>query len=279
MTTEGAVVSGCRVSHVTNYDGVVVGFYYGFSVEIATSDCHADNCQSHFGGNIRSAGHTVLGFMPLFCFALTYDDCSASNITGSADDCHGMSVFLDADVIVRNFTAHTVTDGVTPKHTGAKATGLEVYGTNIMIENCAAENIKAINPQDKQATGFSAWGADITFSGCKATTVSVCDEHGRQNASLGYGTGFGWAPDPRLTQGAYMVTYVGCLARNCQVGFDTWYHVDSTWSSVRYDDCGINILIQPGESRTPTANPAPECNPPVSVTLRNIAQGNTFPSS
>lgn len=277
VSTTRATVTGCKVSNLTNYDGVVVGFYYAFSSMITTTDCHAKDCQSHFGGNIRAVGHTVLGFMPVISCALTYRDCTATNIIGSADDCHGMSVFLDAAVTVTNFIAKNVTDGVTPTHSGAKATGLEVYGYDILIEHCTVENIKAINPQDKQATGFSAWGKNILFKGCTANNVSVVDEQGNEGEDLGYGTGFGWAPDPRLTQGAYTVEYAHCTANQCQVGFDTWYHVDSIWTDVHHATSTIGILVQPDAKRTLSANPASECNPPVVITLTNIATGNVYP--
>jgi hypothetical protein len=191
-----------------------------------------------------------------------------------------MSVFLDAFVTVTNFTARAVTDGVTPSNSGAKATGLEVYGAGVLINDCSVENIKAINPQDKQSTGFSAWGAAIKFSNCKATGVIVCDENGNQNSGLGYGAGFGWAPDPRIpfrNLGAYKVEYVDCSASDCQVGFDTWFHIDSTWTDISCTNCGITVLVEPGASRTLSCDPCSECNPPITAVITNIASGNSYP--
>lgn len=277
LETSLGMVSGCRVSDLVNYDGVAAGYYYMLSSAIATSDCHVKNLQTYFNGNIRSAGHTAIGFLPCLSMELTFEGCSASNITGSCDDCHGMSVFIVALVKVKNFTAHAITDGPPPYNTGAKATGLEVYGALISVEDSSVENIKAINPQDKQATGFSVWGWDIAITNCTATNVVVCDENGGQNPALGYGTGFGWAPDPRITSGAYYVTYERCSALNCQVGFDTWMHVDSKWIDPQTSDCKIPILVQPGESRTLSGNPASECNPPITVVVKNIASGNEYP--
>ncbi|MFZ0749363.1 MAG: hypothetical protein WAM70_08400, partial [Pyrinomonadaceae bacterium] len=219
---------------------------------------------------------------PILCIELLYENCSATNMTGCCDDCHGMSVFLDALVTVDNFTANNVVDGVAESHSGAKATGLEVYGAFVSIKNCSVTDIVAINPQDKQSAGFSAWGMEITFTGCIATNVSVTDENGNTNPALGYGNGFGWAPDPRhpfVDVGAYWVQYSSCTASNCQVGFDTWNHVDSTWTNVSYTNCGIDILVEPGGSRTLTGDPCSECNPPITAVITNIASGNTYPGS
>lgn len=278
-TTKG-VVSGCRVRNLVNSDGSVQGYSYLQSNNITTSNCRADNFQSHFNGNIHTTGHTVLGFIPIFCSNLKYENCSATNMIGCCDDSHGMSVFLDAKVAVTNFMANTVIDGVAQSNSGAKATGLEVYGLDVSIRNCSVENIIAINPQDKQSTGFSAWGARISFTNCKAGNVVVCDENGDEDPALGYGTGFGWAPDPRhpfSDIGAYRVAYNHCSARDCQVGFDTWFHVNSTWTNVDCEHCDINILVEPDGQRTLSCNPCSECDPPIDIVIKNIAGGNTYP--
>ena len=124
LETSLGTVSGCRVSDLVNYDGVAAGYYYMLSSAVATSDRHVKNLQTYFNGNIRSAGHTAIGFLPCLSMELTFEGCSASNITGCFDDGHGMSVFIVALVKVKNFTAHGITDGPPPYGTGAKATGL-----------------------------------------------------------------------------------------------------------------------------------------------------------
>ena len=275
-----AVISGCQVRHLINYDGSVQGYSYLCCTDVNTFNCNAGHFQSLFGGNIRTGGHTVLGFIPIFCADLVYDQCSASYMTGCSDDCHGMSVFLDVGVKVSHFTARHITDGVTPAHTGAKATGLEVYGVAVSVSHCTVDQIKAINPQDKQSTGFSAWGLGISFDDCKASNVVVCDEYGNLNAELGYGTGFGWAPDPRIPFrliGAVWTSYKNCYAEYCQVGFDTWFHIDSSWLDIKHRCCDIAVLVQPGQSRVLSGNPASECNPPIQIAIKNIASGNTYP--
>lgn len=282
LNTVGGTVHGCRTSDFTNYDGSVQGFSYLVSSDITTSNCTARGFQSHFKANIQTPGHTVLGFIPVFCIDLVYRDCTATDMVGCCDDCHGMSVFLVALVSVTGFTAKGVVDGVAQSHSGAKATGLEVYGALVSVEDCSAERITAINPQDRQAAGFSAWGAGITFSRCTATDVTVIDENGNSHPGLGYGTGFGWAPDPRsMFRGvpALRVEYEDCRARDCQVGFDTWNHVESTWKNVSHTNCGIDILVEPGGTRTLSGNPCSECNPPISIVLTNMARGNRHPGS
>ena len=282
LNTVGGTVSGCVMSNFVNYDGSVQGFSYLKSSNIATSSCTCDSFQSHFRSNIQTLGHTVLGFVPIFCIDLAYENCTATNMVGCCDDCHGMSVFLDALVSVTNFTANTVIDGVAQSNSGAKATGLEVYGALVTVIGCSVENITAINPQDRQATGFSAWGWGISFTGCTAANVSVTDPDGNEHSALGYGTGFGWAPDPRqplCAVAATGVVYDGCSASDCQVGFDTWNHVDSVWTNVSYTNCDIDVLVEPGGTRTVSCNPCSECNPPITVTLTNMAAGNLFPGS
>lgn len=276
LSTTQARVSACRTSSLVNNDGAVIGFSCIQCTNVTTIDCAAESLQSHFNGNIKASGHTVLGFCPILCWNLSYVDCSASGLTGCCDDCHGMSVFLDGQVTVSGFRADHVVDGVTPKNTGAKATGLEVYGVGVTVLDSTVSSIKAINPQDKQATGFSAWGLAIHFERCKASNVSVQDDFGAGS----HGTGFGWAPDPRpyfCYIGAVGVTYADCVADQCQVGFDTWYHVDSTWTRPIHTNCEIDILVEPGAKRTLTGDKCSECDPPISVTLTNFESGNTYP--
>lgn len=280
--TVGGAVRGCGTREFTNYDGSVQGFSYLLSSGITTSYCTAESFQSHFKTNIQTPGHTVLGFIPVFCVDLVFEDCTATNMIGCCDDCHGMSIFLDALVSVSRFTAISVIDGVAQSHSGAKATGLEVYGALVSVEDCVVDSIAAINPQNRQATGFSAWGAGITFSRCAATNVMVTDENGDTNPDLGYGTGFGWAPDPRhpfRDVPAFRVEYDDCRARDCQVGFDTWNHVESTWTNVSHSNCDIDFLVEPGGTRTLSANPCSECNPPITAVLTNMARDNRYPGS
>ena len=275
LSTIQATVSGCSVNGMTNNDGAIIGFSCIKCINVTTTGCTAKSLQSHFNGNTLTSGHTVLGFCPIFCLNLSYVNCSASGLTGCCDDCHGMSVFLDAQVTVSGFQASQIVDGVSPSNSGAKATGLEVYGVGVTVMDSSVSAVKAINPQDKQATGFSAWGLAIQFVRCAAGNVTVQDDSGAGSR----GTGFGWAPDPRplFNFGAYAVTYTDCSADHCDVGFDTWYHVNSTWTRPISTNCATGILVQPGGTRTLSGDPCSECSPPITVTLTNIATGNTYP--
>ena len=282
MGTLRATVIGCGTSALVNNDGAVQGFSYIGCANVTTTGCTAASLQSHFNGNVLTTGHTVLGFCPIFCQNLSYVNCLASGLTGCCDDCHGMSVFLDAQVTISGFQANQVVDGVAPSNTGAKATGLEVYGAGVTVMDSAVNDIKAINPQDKQAAGFSAWGASIQFERCKASNVTVQD-----GAAGSHGTGFGWAPDPRSLFryiGAYAVTYTDCTAENCDVAFDTWNHVDSSWIRPTFTNCTTGFLVEPGATRTLSCDGCSECSdmppfyfPPGPVTLTNFESGNTYP--
>ena len=278
--SEEAIVKNCNVNNMVNYAGSVQGFSYVVTNFVKTSNSHASNLQSHFGGNIRAVGHTVIGFLPMLCTAIEYTNCSSSKLTGCNDDCHGMSAFICLDITVSHFKAQYITDGVCPENTGAKATGLEIYGADATLISCSADSIKAINPQDKQCAGFSFWGAGIKVTNCTASNILVCDHNGNYDTDMGYGMGFAWAPDSRKslnTMGANFVTYDNCQAISCQVGFDTWCHIDSEWKDVSYSNCDINILVQPEGKRILTGNPASECNPPITAVVDNIARGNVYP--
>lgn len=282
LASQNGTISGCTMTRFLNNDGGVQGFSYLLCEHISTSGCKCESFQSHYLGTTVTSGHTVIGYIPIFCMNLRFDHCSSTNMTGCCDDCHGMSVFLDTLVEVNHFSALNVTDGVTPKNTGAKATGFEVYGVGITLNDCTAENITAIVPQDLQGAGFSAWGTAITFNNCVATNVKVTDASGTPSIQYGYGTGFGWAPDPRQefnSQPASLVRYNGCVARNCQLGFDTWFHVDSVWNNVSAADCPIFILIQPlGTARTLSMDKCSESpdGKYQEVTLHNIARNITY---
>jgi hypothetical protein len=116
--------------------------------------------------------------------------------------------------------------------------------------------------------------------------VRVINAHGKEHAHLGYGTGFGWAPDPRpiFAVPAVGITYKNCTAKNCQVGFDSWYHKNSVWENILSDCNKIPVLNQPNAKRTLSGNPCSECGcsqtgcypNPLVVTLTNVADNNTF---
>jgi hypothetical protein len=273
--TSQAKVSNCRTTGFVNNDGAVQGYSYIGCSDVTTVGCSASTFQSHFNGNTKTTGHTVIGYCPIFCEQLDFKDCSSAKFIGCCDDCHGFSVFLDDYVTVSGFKAQNVVDGVAASNSGAKATGLEVFGNFVTITDCTVTGIKAINPQDKQSAGFSAWGSVIKFERCKARNVTVV----KNLVPDALGVGFGWAPDPRdqfAHVGAVNTTYVDCTAQDCEVGFDTWFHVNSNWICSKTINCGTDYLQQPGAKRTISCDPCSECDPAFDVTLTNIASGNTI---
>jgi len=66
------------------------------------------------------------------------------------------------------------------------------------------------------------------------------------------------------------------LCKNCQVGFDSWWQKNSLWKNLKTCNCGISILNINNSYRTISCNICSECNPPKVVTLKNIAENNTF---
>ncbi len=271
-------ITNTQVKNITNNDGAVQGFSTILCSNLNINNCSSDKLESFFNGNILTSGHTVLGFCPILCINCVYENCEATNQKGCCDDCHGISVFLDAFITLINFKVKNIIDGI-PK-TGAKSTGIEIYGIGCLVTNCHVENIIAINPQDKQAAGFSCAGFNNTFDTCTAKNVTVVDEENKRNKKIGLGVGFGWAPDPRPSfRNLYAVntSYVNCAASYCQVGFDTFNHINSSWNNIEaYLECKKCILIKPGASRFLSCNPCSECNPYINCIVVNAFSNNEF---
>ncbi len=289
-------VNNCTTQSLVNNAGGMQGFSYLACEQIATTSCTSDSLQTFHGGNDATSGHTCIGFLPTLCFGLIFSQCTASNLTGCCDDCHGLSVFLCGDVTVEIFQASNILDGVLQGSSfpsGAKATGIEVYSLlGTTVSNSSATNIRALNPQDLQAAGFSAWGLGIVFNRCTASNVSVQNDavNGITNPNV-RGIGFGWAPDPRSgfdSTVALGATYFDCQAATCDVAFDTWNHQFSSWTQTSYTNCSTGYLAEPyGTPRTLSCNPCSECptatypaTPPSTMyetALKNQALGNTHP--
>jgi hypothetical protein len=281
VNSKNGSISDCAVSNILNNDGGAQGFSYLSSSGIKTFNCSATNLQTYYKGMTDTTGHTSIGFVPIFCTNLQYYGCRATDIKGCCDDSHGMSVFMDSNVIVTNFTAKNIQDG--NYLTGAKATGLEVYGLDITIKNCTVDGIISYVPQDLQCTGFSACGAGIKFDNCVAKNVIVANSQGQPDTNKGYGTGFGWAPDPRYpfrSIPAFDITYTNCTAIDCQLGYDTWYHQSSTWQNNTAVGCAKPILFEPESQRTLSMDKCSESpgGDPFWVKLTNKTDLHAVPS-
>jgi hypothetical protein len=280
-------VSNCLVCNLLNRDGACTGIGHLLCDTAEVKCCTLNNIRSQFINNFNTEGHTAIGIIPVLSANLQIKKCKISNIVGCCDDAHGMSLFECLNVIVKRCKVTNVLDGAGAAQTGAKATGIEVYSSGTEVIECSVKNIAAINPQDKQATGFScAQCLGVKFIRCHAENVSVIDEHGNQNPRLGFGTGFGWAPDPRpeFIKPAVNTLYQCCIAKNCQVGFDSWFHIDSQWKDI-YSDCNIIPVLDLNNSqRTLSCNPCSECGclqvgcypTPTTITIDNVAKNNRF---
>ncbi len=220
------------------------------------------------------------------------ENCKITDIEGSCDDAHGISLFVVSEAIVRKVTVKRVSDGRGGR--GAKATGIEIYGlvnaqpSNILVENCNVSDISAISPGDLQAAGYSVAGKGVTFSKCKASNVTVSGANPIDPTAPGYGIGFGWAPDIRTeyTYAALEAQIKDCTASNCQVGFDTFYFQNSTWDNITSKNNDIDIREDPaGAVRVLYCDSASECpsapeNSPddwyKEIPVTNISSGNTI---
>jgi len=281
-------VTNCKVEDLLNRDGACSGIGHILCDDLLIQSCYLNNITTTFINNLNTQGHTAIGIIPTLSINIIIDKCVVSNVTGCCDDAHGMSVFLCQNASVTKSKVAHVLDGAGAAGQGAKATGIEIYGDNVTVSDCFVKDIIAINPEDKQATGFSCGASNgVRFIRCKAKNVQVYDANGKQDASLGYGTGFGWAPDPRpnLLKPAVNVLYQGCFAKHCQVGFDSWFHIDSVWDKVTSIENDIAILnLGDDAQRILSCGPCSECGctfitcfpTPYIVTVNNVAQNNTF---
>lgn len=268
----------CTVQNLINRDGACTGIGHALCIDSDTKNCNIKNLQSFFNGNLNTQGHTCIGFIPIISVGLKFINCNVYNVKGCCDDAHGMSMFIVSDVYLHNCKISNITDGLGDS-TGAKATGIELYAYDVKVSDCHVKNIKAIVPQDLQAAGFSSVGENIEFVHCKAENVSVSDSNSNYDIDLGFGVGFGWAPDPRPAF-AYIpaknVKYKKCTAKNCQVGFDTWNHINSLWTYITSKHNAISLLNNKSNQRTLTCNACSECDPPISTTLTNQSTNNKF---
>lgn len=285
--TVSSQVLECEVSSFINRDGACTGIGHFLSDDSFIKSCKIRNLTSTFQGNLNTEGHTAIGMVPTLSANVVIEKCSIANIFGCCDDAHGISAFECLGIVIQKCSVCNVVDGNGPEQTGAKATGIEVYSSGAKVSDCWVKNIVAINPQDKQSTGFSmASGLGIEFVNCKAENVSVVDANGNTDSSLGFGTGFGWAPDPRPEFALPVVgsLHKNCTAKNCQVGFDTWFSIDGVWDNIKAEECDIGVFNQQSASRTISCNPCSECGchfegcypTPRTVTLDNVAANNVF---
>lgn len=284
--TTKSEISHCHISNLLNKDGACTGIGHLLCDGAEVKSCELDGITTQFIDNLNTEGHTAIGLIPFITTNLLLKDCKISNVTGCCDDAHGISVFECTNAVVKNCKVFSVLDGAGPALTGAKATGIEVYGSDVKVIKCSVNYISAINPQDKQATGFScAQGSNNKFIKCHAKNVKVYNEFGIEDTSKGYGTGFGWAPDPRIVEPAVNIRYKDCSAKYCQVGFDSWFHINSIWKNI-YSKCnGIDILnLDDSAQRTLSCDACSECGctfpgcypNPFVITITNVAQNNTF---
>lgn len=282
-----SIVKKCQVKNILNQDGACTGIGQLLCDYAEVKSCKVDNLQSQFIDNLNTEGHTAIGLVPVLTTNLKIQNCTISNIIGCCDDAHGISVFLCEEAIVKKTKVSDVVDGLGLSQSGAKATGIEIYASFVKVSDCFVKNITAINPQDKQSTGFAcALCLGVEFLRCKAENVSVIDQNGNQNPTLGFGTGFGWAPDPRpeFIFPAVGVLYQECIAKNCQVGFDTFFHIDCIWDHIVSNCNQIPILNEQNSERTLSCDPCSECGceqagcfpTPIVVTIDNIAVNNIF---
>ncbi len=284
--TTNSKILHCHISNMLNRDGACTGIGHLLCDNALVKSCKLDGLKTEFIDNLNTEGHTAIGLIPFISTNVTLKNCKISNITGCCDDAHGISVFECANSVVKNCKVFSVLDGAGPALTGAKATGIEVYGSDVTMTHCDVNYISAINPQDKQCTGFScAQGSNIKFIHCKAENVKVYNEFGIEDTSKGYGTGFGWAPDPRIVEPAVDVLYKDCTAKYCQVGFDSWFHINSLWKNIYAKDNGIAVLnLGDTAQRTLSCDPCSECGctfpgcypNPFSITITNVASNNVF---
>ena len=233
-----------------------------------------------------SSGNTCVGVFLYLSAAATLSRVTVTNIHGSCDDSHGISVFVcPQHVLVSECSASNVTTGfLSPSKSGAKATGVEVIAaTDVAVSDCVATFISALSPQDKQVAGFSSgftW--HVSFTNCTASNCSV--ENGgaasgaedREAHAHARGVGFGWGPDPRplfIKPSVYTV-YSNCIATRCDIAFDLFMHQHARLTNCFSKHCAIALNDVSDETRVLRCNACSECDPPLTTTIKNKGNNN-----
>ncbi len=277
-TTVGSEVNCSTFNCLHNCDGVTAAIGHILSDDIEITCVTISNLSSGFTQNIHAEGHTCIGIIPVFSANIAVSNCNISDIQGSCDDAHGISLFLCIDCTVTNCNVCDVSTGKIGS-TSAKTTGVEVYADNVVVHKCTAERITAVNPGDRQCTGFStALSNNVIFSQCSVDSVTVFNNKGETSKKCaGIGLGYGYAPDPRpaFTGAANNILYVNCTAKSCQIGFDTWFHTNSEWRNIKVSHNCKDVLNVNNSKRTYTCNRCSECPGGLSTTLTNVAIDNT----
>jgi hypothetical protein len=85
-----------------NRSGVCSGLSYASSKNIISRDITICNLKTGLIANPDTPGHTCIGIIPFMSSHLTFDNCKISNITGSCDDAHGISLFVADHALVQN---------------------------------------------------------------------------------------------------------------------------------------------------------------------------------
>lgn len=273
LVVAGCAVTECAVKNVHNETGGCAGISHIFCTEIEIKRCRLSYISSSPIENTLAIGHTTIGILPTYCDNLLIEDCIITHITGSCDDAHGISVFVCTNTSVQNCSVKYVTTG-DERGKSAKSTGVEIYCDKCVVTNCSAEYITASNPGDRQCTGFSNAASDgVMFINCIAKNVYIL-------VGKGVGIGFGWAPDmrPQFSKPALYTRVVNCRAIDCQIGFDTWNHVNGSWENIITKRCCTDVLNKVGGCRIITCNQCSECPGTgkygKTVVIKNVAHRN-----
>ena len=287
------------IHNLRNSAGVCAGLSYINCAKSNARYLNISRLETLTLANSFAPGHTCIGIVVFQSERIKCDKCCIKDITGSCDDAHGISFFVVRNGIIKNCHVENVIDGKDAS-AAAKATGIEIYGwtdisdnslsrnsirspSNILVKNCHVKNIIALNPGDKQAAGFSVAGSCVKFVCCTAKNVAVYNGDFISDICTGLGYGFAWAPDIRdaFIYPAYEVIYDRCEASYCQVGFDTFYHINSKWDSVKSCENGVDILKLNHTRKVLFCNQCSECPdvPPGEfkyVPIDNIACNNSI---
>ena len=97
----------------------------------------------------------------------------------------------------------------------------------------------------------------------------------------GYGISFGFAPDPRkeFIFPAINTLYKNCTSKTSQVGFDTWFQINSIWEDNTSIQDNITFLNMKDNYRIFYGDDCSECPYPLyphnySIVVKNVSEGN-----
>ena len=195
------LVKDCVVTGLTSA-GICLGYQPNFTNDCTFSGCIATRLRGVWGITPNANG-TTNGWFGGSLENMVVENCQASHLRGACSDCHGFTFTIGNGITLRDNIASDILADAGQDGTVEMASGYSLVSSNNMIvENCIANNIRAVNPLRKSSGGFIApFSRNLVYKNCKAQRISCVN---------GRAVGFGMMPQFTTSNGT---VWDGCIAQ------------------------------------------------------------------